>query len=62
MTKFYFKKTQRNTRKTWENMQKHGKAQDDKVLVPENMAKHRENTGKHRENTGKQSKTLGNIE
>ena len=54
MTKFYFGKTRENTRKTWENMQKHWKALDDKVLVWKN-------SGKHRENTGKQSITLGNI-
>ena len=54
ITKFYF-------RKTWENMQKHGKALDDKVLVQENTGTHRENTGNHRENKGKQSKTFGNI-
>ena len=46
MTKFYFGKTWETTRKTWENMQKHGKALDDKVLFQENMRKHRENTGK----------------
>ena len=56
MTKFYFKKTQGNTRKTWENMQKHGKAQDDKVLVLENMGKHQENTGKHKKPLGKHTK------
>ena len=56
MTKFYFGKTRENTGKTWENMQKHGKAQDDKVLVQENMGKHREflrNSGKTWENIGK---------
>ena len=40
MTKFYFGKTWETTRKTWENMQKHGKALDDKVLFQENMGKH----------------------
>ena len=50
MTKFYFWKTRENTGKTWENMQKHGKALDDKVLVQENTGKHRENMGKTWEN------------
>ena len=49
MTKFYFGKTRENTGKTWENMQKHGKALDDKVLVWKNSGKHRENTEKHQE-------------
>ena len=59
MTKFFFGKTRENTEKTWENMQKHGKALDDKVLVWKNSGKHRENTGKHRENTGKKINNIG---
>ena len=39
--------------KQQENMQIHGKALDDKVLVWENMRKHRENIRKTRGNIGK---------
>ena len=59
MTKFYFGKTPENTGKTWENMQKHGKALDDKVLVRENTGKHWENIGKTWENIGKTPENIG---
>ena len=40
MKKFISGKTRENTGITWENMQIHGRALDDKVLFWENMGKH----------------------
>jgi hypothetical protein len=58
MTKFYFGKTWETTRKTWENMQKNGKALDDKVFLGENMGKHLENMEKHAK-TRENNKNIG---